>query len=156
MNEDPSCTAISDENGRSYNDRLKDLRIRTGKTQQDVCDLLVMDLHHYEELETYSSELTEVASIYEISRIARVLGVPSRAIFSDTVVTGEPISLGELSLKIKNHLNTNRVSMEEFENQVGYEIGTSIDNSSKMLDWSLDCLRFVCVEIGVDWLNALP
>jgi hypothetical protein len=57
-----------------------------------------------------------------------------------------------LCAKINAHLNATGMSIAEFEERVGFEIEPSLKDATKVLDWNVDCLRFVCAEIGVDWL----
>lgn len=58
--------------------------------------------------------------------------------------------------EIRRYLGRTRLTTEEFENRVGFEIAPALGDSSKVLDWNLDCLRFVCKELGIDWRLAPP
>ena len=98
MNENMNpCTTTIDENGHPYSNRLRQLRIKSGKSEEEICNLLSMAFIDYDELENHSGELTRVISLDEISKLARALGVPSRKIFSDSIETEKLVSLNQLS-----------------------------------------------------------
>jgi transcriptional regulator with XRE-family HTH domain len=149
-------TATTNSEGIPYNERLQRIRALSGKSSQEIANLLGIGLAEYEEWENFPGELTRVISVRELSELASALGIVSRRIFEDTGGDGEPISPSRLSEMISSHLKTARISIGEFENRVGFEIEPCLRDVSIFLDWNVDCLRSVCAELGVDWLLALP
>ncbi len=94
-------------------------------------------------------------SLSELSKLSSVLGTRTRFIFEDSEA-GQSISPEQLSTKIKAHLAATGMSVGKFEDRVGFVIEPALHDSAEVLKWNVDCLRFVCKEIGVDWLAALP
>lgn len=95
-------------------------------------------------------------SLRELSKLASVLEIRTRLIFSDKNVGEQSISLEQLRSKIRDYLTTTGMNIAEFEEKVGFEIQAGLQDAAKIMEWNVDCLRFVCAEIGVDWLAALP
>lgn len=71
--------------------------------------------------------------------------------------TSEPgISSDELMSKVRNYLSVTGLSVTQFEDRVGCVVEPALKDSSKVMDWNVDFLRWVCAEIGLDWHLALP
>jgi hypothetical protein len=47
------------------------------------------------------------------------------------------------------------MSVAAFEDRVGFAVEPALRERSEVAKWNVDCLRFVCGEIGADWLGAL-
>ncbi len=76
----------------------------------------------------------------------------TRLLFSDTA-GGESISFDQLCLRIKSHLTASGITMEDFENRVGFGIGPSVTKPGQPY-FVLDC-SFRLLRNGVNWLQAL-
>lgn len=147
--------STADSKGIPYNVRYKRVREATGKSPQDIAALVGMPIHANYDLEECEGELNRQASIGDLSKLASVLGIPTRLIFDDEDEKQPSILPNELCARIKEHLHANRMSVTEFEDRVGFVIEPSLRDPSMVLNWNVDCLRFVCAELGVDWRLAL-
>lgn len=145
-----------DKSGTPYHEKLKRLRERSGKPTEDIAWALGMTFIDYEEIENYPGEITRVVSLATIGKLASVLGVSAHDILDGPSREKDRISPEQLIAKIKAHLVATGSDIDSFENRVGFAIGDSLAAPSTIADWNLDCLRFVCAEIGVDWRAALP
>jgi len=150
------CIATVDRNGVPYNVRLKRVREAVAKQPQKMAALVGLSIAEYYDWENCGAELSMVASLAELSRLATVLGIRTRRIFEDDLEPERSISFKLLCAKIKEHLIARNMSVAAFEHQVGFEIAPALCDSSEIFKWNVDCLRFVCQEIAVDWLAALP
>jgi transcriptional regulator with XRE-family HTH domain len=146
---------IGDGCGVPYGERLKKVREASGKTPHEIANIVGLSAQTYYDLENCPGDLTMTVSLFELSKIASVLGVHLRDFFSDLGET-QSISPEELSKKIKDHLVTEKTTLADFENHVGFLIEPVLHNPSEVLKWNVDCLRFVCAALGVNWLLALP
>jgi len=146
---------IADDFGVPFGERLKQTREKNGKTPHEVAKLAGLSSPTYYDLENCAGDLTMTISLLELSRIASVLGVPSRGFFSDHNST-HFISAQELSDRIKTYLASSKETITEFEDKVGFVIEPALSNPSEVLNWNVDCLRSVCLKLGIDWLSALP
>jgi transcriptional regulator with XRE-family HTH domain len=135
--------------------KLKQAREATGKSPQEIAASAGLPAPTYYDLEEQDGELNMVVSLGELFKLASALGIRTRFIFDDKI-EGQPISPEQLCAKIKSYLDTTGMSIAEFENRVGFVIEPSLRDSVKVLDWNVDCLRFVCEELGLDWRLALP
>ena len=152
---DPRISKV-DGSGVPYHVRLKRVRESTGRSDRDIAALLGVSLQEYYEWETFEGELTVAMSLAEVSKLSSALGICSRLIFDDGEPEASTLSAAQLSAKIKTYIYASGLSITEFENRVGFEIAPALRDSSEILKWNVDCLRFVCKEIGVDLRIALP
>jgi transcriptional regulator with XRE-family HTH domain len=148
--------ATADRHGVPYGVRIKRARDATGKSPEQVAAQVGVSHLTYRDWEWGEGDISTTASLAEIARLSSALGLPSVVIFEDEAATGEAFSPHRLVTEIKTHLEKTGTSVDDFENRVGFEIAPALADSSKVLDWNLDCLRFVCNELGIDWRLAIP
>lgn len=135
--------------------KLKQAREATGRSPQEIAASAGLPAPTYYDLEEQDGELNMVVSLGELFKLASALGIRTRFIFDDKI-EGQLISAEQLCAKIKSYLDATRMSISEFENRVGFVIAPALGNPVEVFNWNVDCLRFVCSEIGVNWLDALP
>ena len=157
MNDDVNpCLSGSDSNGVPYGARLKRLREAAGISPQEVARLVGLNVPSYFDAELCEGELNSALYLRELAQLAAVFSIPTSQLFEDRKPKQNAIAPYELVELIKNHLNTSHTTLERLEDKIGYEIKGSIDNPKSVLNWNVDVLRFVCEEVGVDWLSVLP
>jgi len=155
-NDSNPCVAKSDARGIAYGVRLRNIRESTGRSPQEVADRLGISLLEYDELEAIAGTLNRSTSLTQLLQLSSVLNVSTRFIFEDEGRENDRISCKELCTNIKSYLERTGTGISEFEERVGYEIRQTLEDPAKVMDWNVDCLRFVCSEIGTNWLTALP
>jgi transcriptional regulator with XRE-family HTH domain len=142
--------------GTRHRTRLQRLREATGKSPDELARLIGISGSVYYDWEWHEDDLVLTASLAELARLSSVLGVPTRAIFEGTGGKEAAISREYLSDRVRAHLGAKRMPLSEFEDKVGYDIGRALEDPAEVLSWNIDCLRSVCAEIGLNWLDALP
>jgi transcriptional regulator with XRE-family HTH domain len=137
--------------------RLRLIRAReaAGKTPQDLGEYLE-NVPTYYDMKACDGELYSVASLGELSRLCLALGIKPRDLFDDKSNIEGPILPEQLLSEAKEYIKKRKLSVAEFSDCVGFEIEPSLKDPSKMLDWNVDFLRWLCDEIGLDWRLALP
>jgi hypothetical protein len=151
---DPRTSKV-DVYGVPYNVRLRKIREASGLSHEDIAASANIPLSNYYDLESHEGELNRNISLGELSKLAYTLGINSRFIFDDNE-TMRLVSLEQLVAEIKTYLTRNNMTLAQFESRVGFFVNAAINNPSEILDWNVDCLRFVCLEIAVNWLDVLP
>jgi transcriptional regulator with XRE-family HTH domain len=145
-----------DRNGLAYGVRLKRAREAAGKSPDQMASLVGVSVPAYYDWECAEGDINTTASLGELAKLSSALSVRTRAIFEDEGGDERPISPEQLCARIKAHLDATNMSIAEFEDRVGFVIEPALDDPSEVLKWNVDCLRFVCGEIGLDWRLALP
>jgi len=97
-------------------------------------------------------------SLGELAAICSVVGIRPRELF--TVIghdnEQQSISPKQLISEVEKYLNKSGMTIVELEERVGFEVAPSLEDVSKVLDWNVDFLRWLCAELGLDWHLALP
>jgi DNA-binding XRE family transcriptional regulator len=150
------CAATVDAKGIPYSARLKRLREATGKTPHDMAALVGVSSDIYYDWEWGDGDISRTASLAELAKLATSLGVGVLDIFDDGPIQGEHVRPEQLSEMMKAHIKRARLSTAQFEERVGFEMEPALNDPAEILNWNLDCLRFVCNQIGLDWRLALP
>jgi transcriptional regulator with XRE-family HTH domain len=137
--------------------RLRKAREAARKTPDELAQFVDNSVSWYHDLENQDNELYSNISIGQLAVLCSNLNIKAGQLFSDNIKAQAQAFTPEMvCAKIKGHLNATGLGIEEFENRIGFAIAASLDDPSKMLDWNVDCLRFVCAEIGQNWLLVLP
>jgi transcriptional regulator with XRE-family HTH domain len=140
-----------------YHKRLKLARERVGKSPQAIAAAVGVSVGAYYDLEWVEGEIESGVSLGTIQRLCGVLGIHSSDLFDfEPMTSAKRVSLNQLVSRIKSHLLDKHLTILEFENIVGFEIRRCLEDISSILEWDIECLRYVCEEIGVDWKSALP
>ena len=146
--------SFTDDHGVPFGERLKRARELAGKSPHEIAHSVGLSDPAYYDLENCPGELNRNISLCELSMIASTLGLCPSSLFSDTVPK-QTVSMEELSKKIRDHLVAKQISITDLEGQVGFTIEAALYNPSEILKWNIDCLRFVCSMLRVDWLLVL-
>jgi len=105
------------------------------------------------------NDLNNTISIAELAALCKALGIRIIELFADdnaTVTNQKGLTFTDLALVVKTHLDERRQSLDDFENDVGWEIAAFFQAPDSAWNWNIDCLRDVCLGCGVDWLSVLP
>lgn len=140
---------------RASRERLKRAREVVGKTPQDLGEYLG-NVPTYYDMEAYDGELYSNASLGELSRLCSALGIKPRDLFHDRPNVEPAISPMQLLSRAREYMKQNKLSVGEFSDRIGFDIGPSLEDASKMMDWNIDFLRWLCEELGLDWRLAVP
>jgi hypothetical protein len=135
--------------------RLKRAREAAGKTPEDL-GTFVDNTDSYYDLENCNGELYRNIGLGELSRLCSDIGIKTRDLFDDRAELGPTVSPEQLISKVRDYLNNTGMSVEDFENRVGFEIEPSLKDVAKVMDWNIDFLRWLCRELGLNWRLALP
>jgi hypothetical protein len=107
------------------------------------------------DIESFEDELTSCYSPSEVRRFCEAMGTRPRDLFS--VSTTEPaVSASELADRIRAECTKRGITLEQFEDAVGWKLSECIEPPERMLeDMSLDGLQWLCRELGIDWHRVI-
>jgi transcriptional regulator with XRE-family HTH domain len=140
---------------RASRARLKRAREVVGKTPEDLGEYVGSSSNYYD-IEHFDGDLYNAIGLGELSSLCLALGIIPRDLFDDRPKADSDISQAELLSKTREYIKQNNLSVAEFSDRVGFEIGPSLEDPAKVSEWNVDFLRWLCDEIGLDWRLALP
>ena len=135
--------------------RFREARERLGlspeevATQSGVRDAGVWDIEECE------GDLTCCYSPSDVQRFCRVLRIHPSELFGERI--SEPaVSPDELVRRIREECRSRGVTLEQFEDAVGWRLSACIDPPQRLLeDMTVDGLQWLCRELRIDWRRAL-
>jgi transcriptional regulator with XRE-family HTH domain len=135
--------------------RFQEFRERAGLSHEEAASRMGISAPSVWDIESFESELTECYSPSEVRRFCEAMGTRPRDLFE--VTTAEPVvSASELADRIRAECNKRGITLEQFEDAVGWRLTESIDPPERMLeDMSLDGLQWLCRELGIHWHRVI-
>jgi hypothetical protein len=107
------------------------------------------------DLEEIEGELTSNYSPRDLQHLCRVLGIRPVELFGGEL-SEPPVSADELARLIHDECRSRGITLEQFEDAVGWRLTACIDPPGKLLeDMTVDGLQWLCRELRIDWRRAL-
>lgn len=133
--------------------RFREARERLGLSPDEVAKQTGVSGAEIWDIEAFENELTSCHSPRSV-QFCRILRVQPVDLFGG-VVSGPAISPAELVQRIREECRSRQITLEQFEDVVGWRLGESLEPDEKLLeDLSVDGLQWLCRELRIDWLRA--
>jgi transcriptional regulator with XRE-family HTH domain len=137
--------------------QIRSYRVRAGKSPSEVAIHLGLNDAWYHDLEQHDDELTSTLTLFQAMELASILGVRLHDLVSEKAASDAPISLIDLPSVIGAHLARVGISIEKFEEQVGWELQEFMRSPLKVAAESpIMFLQALAEQLGVDWLSLVP
>lgn len=136
--------------------RLRSFRIRAGKSKVQAIAHLGLNAAWYDDLERNDDELASTLTLFQAMELALFLGVPLSELVNG-VKPKRSIPLLEVPGLIKARLEGEKISMQEFEALVGWELGDFIESPiSVTAERPILFVQVLGKHLGIDWLYLVP
>jgi hypothetical protein len=107
------------------------------------------------DIESYEDELASCYSPCEVRRFCEALGVRPGELLGVTT-TESAVSARELVKGIHAECRKRRMTIEQFEDVVGWRLRQSMEPPERLLeDMTLDGLQWLCRGLGIDWHRVI-
>jgi DNA-binding XRE family transcriptional regulator len=131
--------------------RFREARERLGLSPDEVASRSGVSSPSIWDLEEIEGELTSCYSPRDIQQLCRVLGIRPVELFADSIAES-PVSAGELVQRIHTECRSRGVTLEQFEDAVGWRLSACIEPPEHLLeDMTVDGLQWLCRELRIDW-----
>jgi transcriptional regulator with XRE-family HTH domain len=141
-------------------DRFRSLRERLGKSLDEIADASGISFCNIRDLEWYDDEFDDATSIEDVERVCNALGTSChelvRGMSGTSAATAKRILPDDIAHAVRLHLASSRISLGQFEDEVGWELQAFLDDPKSYWNWNIRCLQDVCAAIHLDWIAALP
>lgn len=142
-----------------YADKIRQKRLAVGKSEREMAELIGINLPSYFDLESYDDEVVDCLSLSQLSKMYRALNMTHADLFSEEVGgsgNADRLSFAEFIEKVKSHIESHGMTVPEFEDKVGWELESLLNDPEEIWGRNVQFLKDVCVEVGVDWLGVAP
>jgi transcriptional regulator with XRE-family HTH domain len=138
-------------------ENIRTARIRAGKSRAEVAAHLALNPAWYDDLEQRDGELAATLTLFQGVALAELFGVRLADLFSETVSTGEPVALPDLPERIRAHVAAAGISMELFEQQLGWELGPFLEAPVQLAtELPIAFFQALAAVLGLHWLLLVP
>jgi transcriptional regulator with XRE-family HTH domain len=137
--------------------RIRSYRVRAGKSRHEVAGHLGLNDAWYNDLEHHDDELASTLTLFQGVELASFLGVRLRDLLAEGRSPDELIALTELPSRITAHLTQSGMSVEQFEEEVGWDLREFLQSPLKLAAESpIMFLQTLAEHLGIDWLSLVP
>ena len=143
----------------NYADRIKYLREKADKSEEDVCDELNITSMSLFDLETHKEELLSALSLNQVIKLASLFNIPSLLLFieNDNLPQIKQLEYDEIIKVIKQFCEVNKQSIENLEDEVGWSFDALLESQEKYLDsYDVSFLIDLSNKININWLKLIP
>jgi transcriptional regulator with XRE-family HTH domain len=131
-------------------------RIRAGKSAQQVASDLGINEAWYQDLETYDDELASTLTLFQAKHLALLLSVELSQLLKENEPAGRKVGLLDLPSIVRKHIEAENLSIEEFENLVGWELKGFLESPvAAAAEMPIAFLRDLSNHLGVSLLSLL-
>lgn len=137
--------------------RIRGLRIRAGKSQAEMSQLLGLNPAWYSDLEKRDDELASTLTIFKAMELASIFGVTLHELLDEPPVAHERIALTELPERIIAHAKREGISVEQLEERVGWELHEFLGSPLQLAaEFPILFFQALSAALGINWLALVP
>jgi len=118
-----------------YAEIIRSLRDKTGKSQDEMAELLGMTFMSYSDLELHDDELCSVPSLREVKKMCDIFGIsPVQLLAGTQSLAHLPVSISfqELMMRVITHIAEKGQTQKQFEDILTPKPGNSAARPHKM------------------------
>ncbi|HTE42757.1 MAG TPA: hypothetical protein VK629_18190 [Steroidobacteraceae bacterium] len=111
----------------------------------------------YSDLESSDDELAATLTMFQAQQLASLLGVRLHDLLAESTGSDEKIALLDLPAMVAAHIAREAISIEEFEERLGWELQEFLESPVKVAAaLPIVFLQALSRELGIHWLSLLP
>ena len=135
--------------------RFREFRERAGLTHDSAARLMDIPTPCVWDIESADDELATCYSPAEVRHFCQVLGIHPGELFG-LEAADPPVSASELICLIHQQCRSRGVTLEQFEDTVGWRLTACIEPPERLLqDITIDGLQWLCRELGINWARVI-
>lgn len=137
--------------------RIRQMRIRAGKSQAEMTQFLGLNPAWYADLEQHDAEMVSTLTLFQAMHLASVFGVQLHDLLDEPQVPEQRIALMELPDRIVAHTKRKGISIEDLEESVGWELREFLNSPVQVAaDLPIRFLQAIAAVLGINWLSLVP
>lgn len=135
--------------------RFRMFRERAGLSHDEAAQRMDTTSASVWDIESYDDELSTCYSPNHVRQFCRVLGIHLSELLAVETVEA-PVTATELVQLIDEQCHARGVTLESFEDAVGWRLSACMDPPERLLeDMSIDGLQDLCRELGIHWHRVI-
>ena len=138
-----------DETGTA--ERIQALRLKLGRSEQELASELGLTVHAYHDLEQHDEELESAASIAQALKLSSLLHTDLLALLGETEIPVR-MPIARVRSALNEQLGTSGEAKELMEDTLNWDLGPFLEGSEEWTTvYTIDFVRQLATVIEVDW-----
>jgi transcriptional regulator with XRE-family HTH domain len=132
-------------------ERIQALRVKSGRSEQELAGELGLTIHSYSDLEQHDEELESALSIAQALKLAKLLDTDLLTLLGETE-TPVKMPIARVRSALNAQLGNSAESKELMEDTINWDLGPFLDGSDEWTAvYTIDFVRQLAIAIEVDW-----
>jgi transcriptional regulator with XRE-family HTH domain len=132
-------------------ERIQALRLKSGRTEQELASELGLTVHSYSDLEQHEEELESAVSIGQALKLAQLLDTDLLTLLGETEI---PIKMpiARVRSALNAQLGNSAEAKELMEDTINWDLGPFLEGSDEWTTvYTIEFVRQLAIAIEVDW-----
>ena len=132
-------------------ERIQALRVKSGRTEQELASELGLTIHSYSDLERHDEELESAVSIAQALKLAKLLDTDLLALLGETEIPVK-MPIGRVRAALCAQLGNSGEAKELLEDTLNWDLGPFLEGSEEWTTvYTIEFVRQLATAIEVDW-----
>jgi transcriptional regulator with XRE-family HTH domain len=132
-------------------ERIQALRVKAGRTPQELAGELGLTIHSYSDLEQHDEELESAVSIAQALKLAKLLDTDLLALLGETEIPVK-MPIARVRSALNAQLGNSAEAKELMEDTINWDLGPFLEGSEEWTTvYTIDFVRQLAIAIEVDW-----
>jgi transcriptional regulator with XRE-family HTH domain len=132
-------------------ERIQALRVKSGRTEQELASELGLTIHSYSDLEQHDEELESAVSIAQALKLAKLLDTDLLTLLGETEIPVK-MPIARVRSALNAQLGNSAEARELLEDTINWDMGPFLEGSDEWTTvYTIDFVRQLANAIEVDW-----
>jgi len=132
-------------------ERVQVLRLKSGRTEQELASELGLTIHSYSDLEQHDEELESAVSIAQALKLANLLQTDLLVLLGETEIPVK-MPIARVRSALNAQLGNSAEAREVMEDTINWDLGPFLEGSDEWTTvYTIDFVRQLAIAIEVDW-----
>jgi transcriptional regulator with XRE-family HTH domain len=132
-------------------ERIHALRLKSGRTEQDLASELALTVQSYCDLEQHDEELESAVSIAQALKLADLLDTDLLALLGETEIPVK-MPIARVRSALNAQLGKSAEAKELMEDTLNWDLGPFLEGSDEWTTvYTIEFVRQLAIAIEVDW-----
>jgi transcriptional regulator with XRE-family HTH domain len=111
-------------------ERIQVLRLKSGRTEQELASELGLTIHSYSDLELHDEELESAVSIAQALKLAKLLDTDVLTLLGETEIPVK-MPIARVRLALNAQLGNSAEAKESMEDTINWDLGPFLEGSDE-------------------------
>jgi hypothetical protein len=127
------------------------LRLRSGRTEQELASELGLTIHSYCDLERHDEQIESAVSIAQALKLAKLLGTDLLTLLGETEIPVK-MAIARVRSALNVQLGNSAEAKELKEETISWDLGPFLEGSDEWTTvYTIEFVRQLAIAIEVDW-----